>query len=103
MRDGIQLIVEINPDTMLVQRSRGILTIDHSSMEFDTIHESYRRIHVRMVAMPRRHFAMGQHIGSTTPESVEFPAVLPAPTFEPGLPPGNTVPDLRPMPTLSGI
>ena len=56
-----------------------------------------------MVAMPGRHFAKGQHIGSITPESVGFPAVLPAPTFAPGLPPGNTGPDLRPMPILSGI
>ncbi len=84
-------------------RSRGILTLDHSQPEFGSSHEWCRRIQGRMVAMPGRHFAKGQHIGSITPESVGFPAVLPAPTFAPGLPPGNTGPDLRPMPILSGI
>ena len=103
VREGIQLIVEIDPDTMLVQRSRGILTIDHSSMEFGTIYENYRRIDGRMVAMLERHFAMGQYIGSTTLESVEFPAVLPAPTFEPVLPPGKAVREFLQAPVLSGI
>ena len=33
--------------------------------------------------MTEQHFAMGQFIGTTTLDSVEFPAVLPAPTFSP--------------------
>lgn len=103
VREGIQLIVEIDPDTMLVQRSRGILTINHSSMEFGTVYENYQRVDGRMVAMLERHFAMGQYIGSTTLESVEFPAVVPAPTFDPVLTPGNTVREFRPSPSLSGI
>lgn len=83
VREGIKLIVEIDPETRLILRSRGILTINNSSMEFATGYEDYRLVAGRRVAMIERHFAMGQYIGSTMLESVEFPAALPAPTFNP--------------------
>ncbi len=83
VRDGIRMIIEIDPESRLIMRSRGILTINNSSMEFATGYEDYQLISGRRVALTERHFAMGQYIGSTTLESVEFPAVLPAPTFDP--------------------
>ncbi|MBI5108863.1 MAG: hypothetical protein HZA62_08950 [Rhodocyclales bacterium] len=83
VRDGIRMIIEIDPETRLIMRSRGILTINNSSMEFATGYENYQTVSGRRVAMTERHFAMGQYIGSTTLEDVEFPAVLPAPTFDP--------------------
>ncbi len=83
VQEGIKLIVEIDPENRLILRSRGILTINDASMEFATGYEDYRLVAGRKVAMIERHFAMGQYIGSTTLESVEFPAVLPAPTFNP--------------------
>ena len=83
VQEGIRLIVEVDPDSRLILRSRGILTISGSSMEFATGYEDYKSIDGRKVAMTERHFAMGQYIGSTTLDSVEFPAVLPAPTFSP--------------------
>lgn len=86
VQPGIRLIVDIDPATHLILRSRGVLTINDSSMEFATGYEDYRTIEGRKVAMRERHFAMGQYIGSTTLASVKFPAVLPAPTFDP--PPG---------------
>lgn len=85
VQEGIRLIVEIDPATRLILRSRGILTINNSSMEFATGYEDYRTVAGRRVAMVERHFAMGQYIGTTTLGSVEFPAVLPAPTFDPAL------------------
>lgn len=84
VQDGIRVFVEIDPETRLILRSRGVLTINDSSMEFATAYENYRLISGRRVAMTERHFAMGQYIGSTTLESVEFPDTLPAPTFDPG-------------------
>jgi len=83
--EGIRLIIEIDPATRLILRSRGILTINNSSMEFATGYENYRTVAGRRVAMTERHFAMGQYIGTTVLDSVEFPAVLPAPTFDPVL------------------
>ena len=84
VRDGLRMIIEIDPETRLIMRSRGILTINNSSMEFATGYENYQTVSGgRRIAMTERHFAMGQFIGSTTLESVEFPAVLPAPTFDP--------------------
>jgi hypothetical protein len=86
VREDIRLIVEIDPATLLIRRSRGILSFNNSSMEFATGYEDYRTVDGRLVAMTERHFAMGQFIGSTTLDSVEFPAVLPAPTFSPSAP-----------------
>jgi hypothetical protein len=97
VQEGIKLIIEIDPDTRLIMRSRGVLTINNSSMEFATGYEDYRMVDGRRVAMSERHFAMGQYIGHTRLESVEFPAVLPAPTFNPPAP-GQMV--LQPSRTL---
>lgn len=83
VREDIRLIVEIDPETLLIRRSRGILSLNNSSMEFATGYENYRAVDGRQVAMTERHYAMGQFIGTTTLASVEFPAVLPAPTFNP--------------------
>ncbi|MDP1612644.1 MAG: hypothetical protein Q8M11_16450 [Sulfuritalea sp.] len=85
VREGIKLIVEIDPATRLILRSRGILTIGDASMEFVTGYENYQTMAGRRVAMIERHFAMGHYIGTTVLASVEFPAVLPAPTFDPAL------------------
>ena len=82
VQDGIRMIIEIDPESRLIMRSRGILTINNSSMEFATGYENYQTVAGRRIAMTERHFAMGQYIGSTTLENVEFPAVLPAPTFD---------------------
>jgi len=83
VREGIRLIVEVDPATLLIRRSRGIMSFNNSTMEFATSYENYRAIDGRQVAMTEQHFAMGQFIGTTTLDSVEFPAVLPAPTFSP--------------------
>jgi len=86
VRADIRLIVEIDPETLLIQRSRGILALDNSSMEFATAYGNYRIVDGRQVAMIELHYAMGQLTGTTTLDSVEFPAVLPAPTFNPATP-----------------
>ena len=85
VQEGIKLIVEIDAETRLILRSRGILTVNRASMEFATGYENYRSVDGRRVAMTERHFAMDQYTGSTKLDSVEFPAVLPAPTFDPAL------------------
>lgn len=101
LQPGIRLIVEIDPATHLILRSRGILTINDASMEFATAYEDYRLVAGRKVAMRERHFAMGQYIGSTTLASVEFPAVLPAPTFDPAPGPGLRAQGQAPAPGLT--
>ena len=102
VQDGIRLIIEIDPESRLIMRSRGVLTINSSSMEFATGYENYQLVSGRRVALTERHFAMGQYIGSTTLESVEFPAVLPAPTFDPPEP-GQRAGDTGREPARAGI
>jgi len=98
---GIRLIVEIDPTTHLILRSRGVLTLNDASMEFATGYEDYQVVAGRKVALRERHFAMGQYIGSTTLASVEFPAALPAPTFAPTPSPGLRVQASAPPPALT--
>lgn len=83
LQEGMKLIVEIDMESRLLMRSRGVMSMNGASMEFATGYEDYRLVDGRRMAMTERHFAMGQYIGATTLQSVEFPAVLPAPTFEP--------------------
>lgn len=83
VREDIRITVELDPDTLLIRRSRGVLTYNNAQMEFATGYEDYQVVGGRQVAMTERHFVMGQLIGTTTLDSVEFPAVLPAPTFAP--------------------
>lgn len=86
VQENIRLIVEIDPATLLIRRSRGIMSFNNAAMEFATGYEDYRTVDGRQVAMTERHYAMGRFIGTTTLDSVEFPAVLPAPTFSPSAP-----------------
>ena len=83
VQEDIRLTVEIDPATLLIRRSRGTLAYNNAFMEFATTYENYRTVEGRQVAMTEQHYAMGQFIGTTTLDSVEFPAVLPAPTFNP--------------------
>ncbi len=86
--EGLRVIVEIDAKTRLILRSRGVMTINGASMEFATGYEDYQMVAGRRVAMTERHFAMGQYIGHTQLESVEFPDSLPESTFEPAAPAG---------------
>jgi len=89
--EGVRVIVEVDAESRLLMRSRGVMSMNGASMEFATGYEDYRMVNGRRVAMTERHFAMGQYIGSTTLREVEFPAVLPAPTFEPPVAGGQRV------------
>ncbi|MDK9702000.1 MAG: hypothetical protein OEL20_02600 [Sulfuritalea sp.] len=95
VQEGLKLIVEIDADSRLILRSRGILTINNASMEFATGYEDYRIVASRRVAMVERHFAMGQYTGTTRLASIDFPAVLPASTFAPPSGGGLRVEDSR--------
>lgn len=81
--DNLKLIVEIDPATRQILRSRGIMSMGGSTMEFATRYEDYRPVAGRLIAFVERHYAMGQFIGTTTLESVEFPDVLPEKVFVP--------------------
>ena len=81
VQEGVKLIVDIDPATRLVMRSRGILTINNASMEFATRYGDYRPVAGRLVAFVEQHFAMGQFIGTTTLQAIEFPDVLPDKVF----------------------
>lgn len=80
--EGLSLVVEVDPATRLLVRSRGILVLGGSTMEFATAYSGYKRLNGRLVATVEQHYAMGQFIGTTTLDEVEYPATLPAATFE---------------------
>lgn len=80
--EGLSLVVEVDPTTRLLVRSRGILVLGGSTMEFATAYSGYKRLNGRLVATIEQHYAMGQFIGTTTLDEIEYPAALPATIFE---------------------
>lgn len=79
----LKLIVEIDPESALIRRSRGILAASGNTLEFATVYEDFRRFDGRLRATREQHFAMGQAIGHSVIETVDFPASLADSAFAP--------------------
>lgn len=84
---GLKIIVEVDPDSGLIRRSRGILPADNGSeMVFGTIYEDFRSVGGRRYAAVEHHFAGGRYIGRSYIEDVEFDLPLPDTLFRPEIP-----------------
>jgi hypothetical protein len=83
LADGLRVLAEVDAETRLLKRSRGIMTVGGSTMEFATRYEQYRQFGGRQVATLELHFAMGQFIGRTSLDAIEFPERIAAGVFAP--------------------
>lgn len=83
LEDQLKLVVEIDPESGHILRSRGIQSIGGSTIEFTTDYSDFRKENGRIHAVHEEHFAMGQHIGHSIIEKVEYPATLPDSAFMP--------------------
>lgn len=81
MEEGLKLIVDVNPDTGRIVRSRGIYTLGQSTMEFATEYANFRAVNGRTHAMREEHYAMGQHTGFSIIDSVDYPKEIPDNAF----------------------
>ena len=83
LEDKLKLVVEIDPDTGYILRSRGIQTIGNNSMEFATAYSDFRRENGRMHPYREEHYAMGQHTGNSVITKIDYPKSIPDSVFMP--------------------
>jgi len=80
---GLHVIVEIDPSSGRILKSRGALSTGGGAMEFQTTYEDFRRHEGRLYAAKEGHYAMGQRTGHTQIERVEFSDQWPESLFQP--------------------
>lgn len=83
LEDKLKLVVEIDPDTGYILRSRGIQTIGNDSMEFATSYSDFQRENGRIHASREEHYAMGQHTGNSIITKIDYSASIPDSVFMP--------------------
>lgn len=81
--EGLKLIVEIDPDSGRMLRSRGIQSVGGGTMEFATEYADFRRSGGRLYAAREEHFAMGRHTGFSVIGQVEYPDTIADSAFRP--------------------
>lgn len=80
----LKLVVEIEPETGHMLRSRSIQSIGTGAMEFTTDYSDFRSENGRVHAGREEQFVMGQHIATSVIDKVEYPATIPDSAFMPG-------------------
>lgn len=72
LSENMHLIVEIDPASGRILKTRGVLSMGGNRMEFITAYEDFRRKDGRLYAAKEVHYAMGRRTGYTHIEQVEF-------------------------------
>lgn len=83
LEDRLKLIVEIDPKTGHMLRSRGILSLGGNTIEFATVYSDFRMENGRIHPAHEEQFAMGANIGRSMIEKVEYPGSIPDSAFMP--------------------
>jgi hypothetical protein len=86
LEDQLKLIVEIDPETGYILRSRGILSSSGNTVEFATVYSNFRKENGRVRACKEEQFALGQNIGHTVIEKTEYPDNISDSVFMPPSP-----------------
>lgn len=83
LEEQLKLVVEVDPASGRILRSRGIYRMGEGTMEFATAYSDFRTINGRLHAAREEHYAMGQHTGYSVIEKVSYPQDLPDSAFTP--------------------
>jgi hypothetical protein len=83
LEEQLKLVVEVDPASGRILRSRGIYRMGEGTMEFATAYSDFRTINGRLHAAREEHYAMGQHTGYSVIEKVSYPKNLPDSAFTP--------------------
>jgi len=83
LEEQLKLIVEVDPASGRILRSRGIYRMGEGTMEFATAYSDFRANNGRLHAAREEHYAMGQHTGYSVIEKVSYPKNLPDSAFTP--------------------
>ena len=81
--DGLALHVAVEPGSGYILRSRGVMKMGETSMEFGTGYEDFRMHEGRLVAFREVHFVSGKTTGYTEILDITFPDSLPDSMFAP--------------------
>lgn len=84
LENGMKVVAEIDSASGRLTQSKGIAGIDGRSMEFTTTYEDFRTTDGHLIAFRENHYAMGNHVGYTQIEAIEFKETLPAAIFQMG-------------------
>ncbi|WP_394755516.1 hypothetical protein [Rhodoferax sp.] len=79
----LKLVVDIEPETGHILRSRGVMSLGDRAAEFVTHYSDFRREGGRIHAGREDQFAVGQYIGYSIIDSVEYPETMPDSDFAP--------------------
>lgn len=83
LEEQLKLVVEIDPETGYILRSRGIQSVGEQAIEFATVYSEFRKESGRIHAAHEEQFAMGVNIGRSRIEKIEYPASIPDSAFMP--------------------
>ncbi|WP_420473284.1 hypothetical protein [Noviherbaspirillum sp. ST9] len=83
LEEQLKLVVEVDPASGRILRSRGIYRMGEGTMEFATAYSDFRTVNGRLHAAREEHYAMGQHTGYSVIEKVSYPRDLPDSAFKP--------------------
>lgn len=82
INEAMKLIADVDPETGRILRSRSIQSVgDGKALEFTTLYSNFRTEHGRQHALTEQHYIMGQLIGQSTIEMVDYPPTLPEDAF----------------------
>lgn len=80
---GLRIIMDVDIASGRITASWGMMALEGKPMEFASLYEDFRQVDGRLLPFKETHFAMGDNIGYTLLERVEFVDSFPAGTFRP--------------------
>jgi hypothetical protein len=83
LEQGLKIIMDVDVASGRIMGSWGMMEMDGKPMEFASLYEDFRQVDGRLLSFKESHYAMGDYIGYTLLEKVEFVSDFPAHTFQP--------------------
>ena len=79
----LKMLLQVETDSGHIIASRGIMIAGERTMEFSTHYSEFRSVNGRTYATHEEQYAMGQHIGHSRIQNIEFLDALPDSAFAP--------------------
>ena len=83
LEEQLKLVVEIDPETGHILRSRGLLSVGENTLEFSTVYSDFRKENGRIHPAHEEQFAMGVNVARANIEKIEYPESIPESAFMP--------------------
>ena len=83
LEDQLKLVIEIDPESGHILRSRGIQSLGDKTIEFATVYSDFRKENGRIHPAHEEQFAMGVNTGHSIIENIEYPESIPDGAFMP--------------------